>query len=190
MLKRVFDLVVSLFALLFLFLVILMLWVICSIDTKTNGIFTQKRVGQYGRLFKIYKFRTMCVSDQSVTRFGAFLRKFKIDEMPQLWNVIIGNMSIVGPRPDVPGYYDLLEGEEKKVLLLKPGITSLASLKYVDEEFVLREQIDPKKYNDDVIFRDKVKMNLEYYKKENVLMEDIKVISKTIGTLAKILIKK
>lgn len=190
MLKRVFDLILSLFALLFLFLVFLLLWIICSIDTKTNGIFTQKRVGQYGKLFKIYKFRTMRVSDQSVTRFGVFLRKFKIDEMPQMWNVVIGNMSIVGPRPDIPGYYDLLEGDERKVLLLKPGITSLASLKYVDEEFVLREQIDPKKFNDEVIFRDKVKMNLDYYRNGNFLIEDLKIISKTIGTLAKILIDK
>jgi lipopolysaccharide/colanic/teichoic acid biosynthesis glycosyltransferase len=190
MLKRVFDLVLSIFAMFFLLWIIILLWVLCSIDTKANGIFTQVRVGQKGKLFKIYKLRTMRDSDQYITRFGALLRKFKIDEIPQLWNVIIGNMSVVGPRPDVPGYYDLLEGEEKKVLLLKPGITSRASLKYVDEEYILQKQIDPKKYNDDVIFRDKVKLNLEYYGKKNFFLEDVIIISKTIGALTKTLIKK
>jgi lipopolysaccharide/colanic/teichoic acid biosynthesis glycosyltransferase len=190
MLKRIFDFVLALVASFFLSWIIVLIWFLCCIDTRTNGLFTQIRVGRYGKLFKIYKLRTMHVSDGSISRFGAFLRKFKIDEIPQLWNVIIGSMSIVGPRPDVPGYYDLLEGEDKKVLRLKPGITSLASLKYVNEESILQQQIDAKSYNDEVIFRDKVKMNLEYYKKRNFLFEDLIIICKTIGAIAKTFNKK
>jgi lipopolysaccharide/colanic/teichoic acid biosynthesis glycosyltransferase len=190
MLKRIFDIFFSIFALFFFGAILVLFWILCGIDTKGNGIFNQDRIGQFGKLFKIYKLRTMCVSDDSISSFGAFLRKYKIDELPQLWNVIIGNMSIVGPRPDIPGYYDLLKGEERNILKLKPGITSLASLKYVDEEYLLQQQSNPKKYNDEVIFRDKVKMNLEYYNKGNYISEDIKIISKTIGALAKTVFKK
>jgi len=132
----------------------------------------------------------MHISDESISGFGAFLRKFKIDEIPQLWNVIIGNMSVVGPRPDIPGYYDLLEGEDKKVLMLKPGITSVASLKYVDEENILQQHMNAKEYNDKVIFRDKVKINLDYYNKGNFFVEDLIIICKTIGVIAKTLNKK
>ncbi|MGL2966859.1 sugar transferase [Flavobacterium sp. XGLA_31] len=189
MLKRIFDIFFSAFALIFCSWMLVLFWVLCSIDTRANGIFTQERVGQFGKLFHIYKLRTMKVPDNSISKLGAFLRKYKIDELPQLWNVFVGEMSIVGPRPDVPGYYDLLEGEERNVLKLKPGITSLASLKYVDEECLLAQQPHPKQYNDEVIFRDKVKMNLDYYNQGNYVTEDIKIILKTIGSLAKTIIK-
>lgn len=186
MLKRIFDIFFSLIALLFLLWVIVLLWILCSIDTKANGIFIQERVGQFGKLFRIYKLRTVKVIDGTISTFGSFLRNYKIDELPQLCNVLIGTMSFVGPRPDVVGYYDKLEGEERKVLNMKPGITSLASLKYVNEENILRQQKDPKKYNDEVIFRDKVKMNLDYYNNGRYLIQDIKIIIKTICSITKI----
>ncbi|MCF6129905.1 sugar transferase [Flavobacterium sp. AS60] len=186
MLKRIFDIFFSFIALLFLSWLLILLWILCSINTNANGIFAQERIGQYGKIFTIYKLRTVKVFDDSISGFGAFLRKYKIDELPQLWNVFIGNMSFVGPRPDIAGYYDTLKGDERKILNLKPGITSLASLKYVDEEYILQQQANPKKYNDEVIFRDKVKMNLDYYNNGNYLVEDVKIIIKTICSLTKI----
>ncbi len=189
MLKRIFDIIFSVLALVFCSWILILFFIFCSIDTNASGIFVQERVGQFGKLFRIYKLRTMKVSDSNISALGTFLRKYKIDELPQLWNVFVGNMSFVGPRPDVPGYYDLLQGEERNILKLKPGITSLASLKYVDEEYILKQQPNPKQYNDEVIFRDKVKMNLEYYQNENYFVEDIKIILKTIGSLAKTIVK-
>ena len=117
--------------------------------------------------------------EQRITPLGAKLRKYKLDELPELWNVLIGDMSFVGPRPDVPGYADKLKGENRKVLELRPGITCEASLKYANEETLLAKQKDPVKYNDEVIFPDKVKMNLTYYYNHNIL-KDIKIILKTI----------
>lgn len=177
--KRGFDIFFSILLLLVLLGPILLLWAICSVDTAANGIFIQDRVGQYGKIFKIYKLRTIRDKDQRISGLGAFLRKYKIDEFPQIGNVLIGDMSFVGPRPDVPGYYDLLEGEEKNILKLKPGITSNASLKYVDEEFILQNQSNPRQYNDEIIFKDKVKMNLDYYY-HNSIFGDIKIIIKTV----------
>ena len=111
-----------------------------------------------------------------------FLRKSKIDELPQLLNVLFGQMSFVGPRPDIPGYYDKLVGEDRKILELKPGLTSKASLKYFNEEFLLSTQPNPLEYNDSVIFPDKVKMSLEYYYKKS-FREDLKIIFKTFSVL-------
>ena len=111
--------------------------------------------------------------------FGKFLRKSKLDELPQLLNIIKGDMSVVGPRPDIPGYYDLLEGENRKILELKPGLTSEASIKYRNEEELLQSAINSKQYNDEIIFPDKVKMNLNYYYNYNLLI-DLKIILKTI----------
>lgn len=107
------------------------------------------------------------------------MRKSKIDELPQLFNVLFGTMSLVGPRPDIPGYYDTLQGENRKILKLKPGITSEASIKYANEEVVLEQQPNPLQYNDEVIFPDKVKMNLEYYYKQSFWL-DLKILFKTI----------
>lgn len=153
-------------------------YIITSVDTRSNGLFVQERVGQYGKVFKIFKLKTFHPLTQKISPIGNFLRKYKLDELPQLLNVLIGNMSLVGPRPDVPGYYDLLQGEDRKILELKPGITSLASIKYANEEQLLAAQIEPLKYNDEVLFPDKIKMNLDYYYHRSVWL-DLKIIFKT-----------
>lgn len=177
LLKRLFDLFFSGFALLCIGWLILLCWLLATLDTKTNGFFLQKRVGQQGKLFTIVKLRTM--KDGKVTPIGAFFRKTKIDELPQFLNVLIGDMSVVGPRPDIVGYYDLLEGEERNILKLKPGLTSAASLKYFDEEYLLTQQENPLEYNDTVIFPDKVKMNLDYYYHRS-FFGDLKIVMATI----------
>tara|TARA_B100000965_G_C19500580_1_gene717266 strand:+ start:165 stop:662 length:498 start_codon:yes stop_codon:yes gene_type:complete len=151
--------------------------------------YIQKRVGQYGELFSMIKFRTMLVnSDQSsvsvagqsrITKLGAFLRKYKIDELPSLINVFIGNMSFVGPRPDVPGYADQLIGEDRKILNLKPGITGPATLKYSNEEELLSKVENPIEYSDNIIYPDKVKINLNYYYNNNIII-DLILIIKTV----------
>jgi len=177
--KRIFDIIVSLIALTVLFPVIAISYLILTLNTGSNGLFLQKRVGQYGKLFTIYKLKTMHPKTGRITKTGAFFRKYKLDELPQFLNVLKGEMSIVGPRPDIEGYYDKLEGERRKILELKPGITSEASIKYYNEEEILENQHDALQYNDAVIFPDKVKMNLDYYYKNNLFL-DIKIIIKTI----------
>ena len=152
-------------------------------------LYTQKRVGKDGKLFIIYKFRTMRVgTDQSsvsvagesrITPLGEKLRRYKIDELPELWNVLIGDMSFVGPRPDVPGYADCLTGDDRKILSLRPGITGPASLKYRDEEYLLAKQQNPKEYNDTVIFPDKVRLN-KYYLEHYSFWKDLQMIFCTI----------
>lgn len=183
-LKRFFDVVFSILTLVLLFWIILITWIIAALDTRTNGIFTQERIGQYGKSFRIYKFRTVQKIHDSgelqISRMGRMLRNFKLDELPQLFNVLKGEMSIVGPRPDISGYYDLLQGEHRKILELKPGLTSLASLKYYNEDQLLEKQSSPLVYNDQVLFPDKVKMNLKYYYHQS-LCGDLKIIIKTIG---------
>ena len=188
--KQIFDILFSFLGLILLFPVFVIVAILIKI--KMSGgpvIFTQKRVGQYGKMFTIYKFRTM-ITDHSgssisikgenrITKLGAILRKYKIDELPELWNILKGDMSFVGPRPDVPGYADRLIGENRNILKLKPGITCPASLKYANEEKLLENVDNPKEYNDKIIFPDKVKINLEYYKNHNLLL-DIKYIIKTI----------
>lgn len=178
-LKRIFDLVFSLLVLIFFSWLLLICYIVCSIETRSNGIFIQTRVGQFGQLFLIYKLKTIHPKTQKVTYFGNLFRKSKFDELPQFYNVILGDMSVVGPRPDIQGYYDTLEGEERKILELKPGITSEASIKYRNEDALLEQQIDPVLYNDTVIFPDKVKMNLHYYYTHSFI-KDLKIILKTI----------
>ncbi|EAZ96266.1 sugar transferase [Flavobacteria bacterium BAL38] len=177
--KRIFDIVFSVIGLLFMGWVILLTIVIASFDTKSNGLFTQDRVGQYGRLFKIFKIKSINDTTQQISSFGRFLRQSKLDELPQLLNILIGQMSFVGPRPDVPGYYDKLQGEERKILALKPGLTSEASIKYANEEELLKQHDNPLAFNDSVIFPDKVKMNLEYYFKRSILL-DLQIILRTV----------
>lgn len=190
LLKVFFDRGVSLFGLFFLFPVLLLVGILIRIKMPDGPvIFTQKRVGQYGRLFTMYKFRSMMVNhsgssisvqgESRITPLGAKLRKYKLDELPELWNVLIGDMSFVGPRPDVPGYADKLEGENRRMLLLKPGITGPASLKYRNEEELLAQQEDPQKYNDEVLFPDKVRINIEYLDHWS-FWNDIKIIIYTI----------
>ena len=188
--KFLFDRVSSLFGLLFLSPVLL--FVALLIRIKMPGgpiIFKQKRVGQYGRLFTMYKFRSMTVShsgssvsvkgESRITPLGVKLRKYKLDELPELWNVLIGDMSFAGPRPDVPGYADKLEGDDRRMLLLKPGITGPASLKYRNEEELLAEQENPQKYNDEVLFPDKVRINIDYMDHWS-FGKDVKIIVYTV----------
>ena len=181
--KRLFDILFSFFTLILFFWVILISWLLAVIDTHTNGIFVQERIGQYGKKFKIYKLRTIPISSSSkdyrISKIGKLLRYYKLDELPQLYNILKGNMSVVGPRPDVPGYYDFLEGENRKILELKPGLTSLASLKYNKEEFLLEKQESPLAYNDSIIFPDKVLLNLAYYYNRS-FGGDIVIIIKTV----------
>lgn len=177
-LKRVFDFSLALMLLLPATLPLLLVYLFVAIDTKSNGFFFQTRVGQNGTLFTIFKFKTL-QSDGSISPLGRFLRNSKLDELPQLWNILKGDMSFVGPRPDVPGYYDVLEGEERKILELKPGLTCEASIKYAKEEALLEKQEDPLHYNDTVIFPDKVRMNLAYYY-NRTFFGDLKIILKTI----------
>jgi lipopolysaccharide/colanic/teichoic acid biosynthesis glycosyltransferase len=182
--KRLFDIVFALVTILLFSWLLLILWYIAIVDTRTNGVFIQERIGQFGKKFKIYKLRTIQDSvsseERRISTTGQFLRKYKLDEMPQLFNVLKGDMSIVGPRPDVPGYYDVLEGENRKILELKPGLTSLAGLKYYNEEELLGKQQDPLWFNDQVIFPDKVQLNLHYYYYRS-FWGDINIIMKNVS---------
>ena len=188
--KRLFDLTVSLIGLIVLFPVFIVASVLVKTSSEGPVFFMQPRIGRCGGVFKMIKFRSMKViqssdstisvkGDLRITKFGAFLRKYKIDELPELFNVLRGDMSIVGPRPDVSGYADKLEGENVLILELRPGITGPASLKYANEEEILALQEDPVKYNDEVIYPDKVKLNLDYYYNNNLWI-DIKIIFATI----------
>lgn len=188
--KYIFDRFVSLLGLLVLFplLVVVAAVIKCKMP---NGpvIFKQQRVGKNGRLFTMYKFRSMLVGhggssisvagESRITPLGAKLRKYKLDELPELWNVLIGDMSFVGPRPDVPGYADMLKGADREILRLRPGITGPASLKYRNEEELLAKQENPQKYNDEVIFPDKVRIN-RYYLYHYSFVKDIQIIICTV----------
>lgn len=188
--KWIFDRGMALVGLLVLWPVLLVVAVLIRVKMPGGPvIFKQKRVGRDGKLFTMYKFRSMTVGhggssvsvagESRITPLGAKLRHYKLDELPELWNVLIGDMSFVGPRPDVPGYADQLKGKEREVLKLRPGITGPASLKYRDEEDLLAEQPDPQKYNDEVIFPDKVRINL-YYLHHYSFIKDIEMIFCTV----------
>ena len=189
-LKSIFDRTASFFGLIFLFPILIIVGILIRIKMPGGPvIFKQRRVGRHGKLFTMYKFRSMTVShsgssvsvrgENRITPLGAKLRKYKLDELLELWNVLIGDMSFVGPRPDVPGYADKLEGDDRRMLLLKPGITGPASLKYREEEELLAEQENPQKYNDEVLFPDKVRINIEYLDNWS-FWNDIKIIIYTI----------
>ena len=179
-----FDIIVAFVFLLLFWWVLLLVWVVAAISSSTNGLFFQERVGQYGKIFRIYKFRSMKDTPEGPkpTVTGGFLRKSKLDELPQVFNILSGSMSLVGPRPDIQGYYDRLKGDDRKLLLLKPGITGPASIKYRNEEELLSKQDNSEKYNNDVIFPDKVKINRNYQEKMS-FAQDIKIILKTIYKL-------
>jgi len=190
LLKRAFDIIFSFFGLTIFFVIILFSWVFSSIDTRKNGFFIQDRIGKSGRTFKIIKIRTMKpdssilttvtqIGDPRITRLGLFFRKTKIDELPQLWNILIGQMSFVGPRPDVPGYADRLQGEDRIILSIRPGITGPAQLAYKNEEEVLANQNDPVKYNDEIIWPEKVRINREYIENYSFL-KDFHYIWRTV----------
>ena len=203
-LKWFFDRVVSLIGLLVLWPVLLIVAVLIKVKMPGGpAIFTQKRVGKDGKLFTCHKFRTMTVKhhgstvsvagDARITPFGAILRHYKLDELPGLWDVLIGNMSFVGPRPDVPGYADKLLGDDRDVLKLRPGITGPATLKYRLEDemisdYVAKRQAEGDKrpmqeiateYNDNVIYPDKVRLNCYYYRHYS-FFKDIEMIVATV----------
>lgn len=189
-LKWIFDRVVSLLGLVCLSWLLLIVAVLIKIKMPGGPVlFRQKRVGKDGKLFTMVKFRTMVVhhggssvsvaGETRITPFGAKLRKYKLDELPELWNVLKGEMSLVGPRPDVPGYADALAGEDREVLKLRPGITGPASLKYRNEEEILARVDDPQRYNDEVIFPDKVRIN-RYYLHHYSFINDIRLIISTV----------
>lgn len=189
MLKRIFDILIALFGLLLLSPVLIIIAIIINFRMSRPVLYRQERVGKRGELFTIYKFRTMIPDhkedvilikkESRITSLGAFLRKYKLDELPELWNVLIGDMSLVGPRPDMPEYMKKLVGDEKKILELRPGITSPATLKYAREEEILSSVTDPEMYKEKVLWPDKVNMNLDYYQNRN-FSGDLLLIFKTI----------
>ena len=203
-LKWLFDRVLSLIGLLFLWPVLLVVAILIKIKMPGGpAFFVQKRVGKDGNLFDCHKLRTMTVKhngssvsvagDSRITPFGATLRHYKLDELPGLWDVLIGNMSFVGPRPDVPGYADALEGDDREVLKLRPGITGPATLKYRLEDEMIAEYVAQKQkegdtrdaqeiaveYNDKVIYPDKVRIN-RYYLHHYSFAKDIQMIFCTV----------
>lgn len=171
--KRLFDFMGAVFGLVTTFWIILPAWLLASLDTRKNGFFTQERVGRGGRIFRVIKIRTMrevhgmnttvtTGRDQRITWLGRFWRRTKIDELPQLINILKGEMSFVGPRPDVPGYADRLKGDDRIILRVRPGITGPATLKYRDEEALLAKQDYPERYNNEILWPDKVRLNRKY----------------------------
>lgn len=189
-LKYIFDRLMALIGLLLLWPILLIVAVLVRVKMPDGPVlFRQQRVGKDGQLFTIYKFRTMSVchngssvsvaGEARITPLGATLRKYKLDELPELWNVLIADMSFVGPRPDVPGYADKLQGDDRIILTLRPGITGPATLKYRDEESLLATVDDPVKYNDTVIYPDKVRINKQYAQHIS-LLTDIHIILATI----------
>ena len=189
-LKRCFDISASAIGLVLTGWVIVLVFIAASIDTGKSGFFVQSRVGRNGRLFKVIKIRTMrdmsafvtnvtTSDDPRITSLGRFLRKMKIDELPQLVNIFLGHMSFVGPRPDVPGFADMLKGRDRIVLSVRPGITGPATLKYRNEEDILAEASDPERYNREVIFPDKIRLNREYVENYG-FWRDIKYIIQTV----------
>jgi lipopolysaccharide/colanic/teichoic acid biosynthesis glycosyltransferase len=194
--KRFLDIVVSFIALFFLFPLILFLVFIQTLDTKKFGLFRQLRVGKKGKLFYIYKIRTMInnntiktnittIKDSRITKIGAFLRKYKLDELPQFFNVFIGNMSVVGPRPDVKEFIDSLDINDREIILsIKPGITGPGSLELINEEEILANVQDPIRYNTDIIWPKKLEL-LKNYIRDYSILYDISIIFKTIFFIIK-----
>ena len=189
-LKYVFDRMAALLGLLLIWWLLIVVAVLIKVKMPGGpAIFKQTRIGRHGKPFTIFKFRTMTVGhggssvsvagESRITPLGAVLRKYKIDELPELWNVLVGDMSFVGPRPDVPGYADRLQGDDREVLELRPGITGPASLKYRNEEELLAAVDNPQEYNDTVIYPDKVRLN-KYYYKHYSFVKDIQIIFATV----------
>ena len=179
--KRIFDFFFAIVGLILMGGIILLFLLAACISTRQNGMFTQWRIGQHGKIFKIYKLRSMILvaGNLKITGLGHFMRKYKIDELPQLYNILAGDMSFVGPRPDLPGYYDKLTGKDRDLLELKPGLTGPASLKYANEEALLAKVNNPEVYNDEVLFPDKVRINLNYQKHRSLWL-DVKLIFYTL----------
>ena len=191
---RFFDIVFSLLGILLLSPVFLLLYIAICLESKGGGFYKQLRVGQYGRDFYVYKFRSMRMGadkkgwitgggrDPRITRTGYFIRKYKLDELPQLFNVLKGDMSLVGPRPEVRKYVDLYSDEQKKVLSVRPGITDYASIEYVDENTILGGASDPDKAYIEQIMPDKIRYNMKYICNRSV-KEYFKIIFQTFWSI-------
>ncbi len=187
--KRLFDIFFAVIGLTILAIPMAVLILIASISTKKGGVFAQERIGQYAKPFTMYKIRSMLnvssknhittTKDVRITKFGRFIRKYNLDELPQLYNVLLGNMSFVGPRPDVKGYADKLKGKDKIIVSVKPGITGPATLHFKNEEEILANKENAKKYNDEVLWKEKVQLNKKYIENWS-LSGDIKYIIKTL----------
>ncbi len=189
-LKRSFDFTFSLLGLLFSFPLIIACWIIATIETKSNGFFFHKRIGLHGKTFPIIKIKTMyntqnirssvtVANSTAITRSGRFFRKYKLDELPQLYNVLKGDMSFVGPRPEVSEYINTLKPEERILLDIRPGITGPATLKYHNEEELLAKEADPETFNREVIWPDKIRINLDYCKNYS-FKKDLTYIFRTV----------
>jgi len=187
-LKRGFDIAASAAGLALLWPVILITWALAARDTGASGFFIQTRVGRNALPFRVVKLRTMravggttvtTTDDARITPLGAKLRRWKLDELPQLWNVLRGEMSLVGPRPDVPGFLDQLQGPDRAILALRPGITGPATLKYRNEEALLACVADPEAHNREVIWPDKVSINLAYLESWS-FAGDLRILAKTV----------
>jgi lipopolysaccharide/colanic/teichoic acid biosynthesis glycosyltransferase len=191
MFKRVFDIFFSIIGMLFIFPFLVPLLILVISGSKGGAFFLQKRIGRGGKEFGLFKIRTMYVdsdkqgqltvgsNDSRITRMGLFLRKYKIDEFPQLINILIGDMSFVGPRPEVRKYVEIYNDDQKKVLSVRPGLTDFASLQYYDENEQLSKYDDPEQAYIQIIMPHKLKLNLEYIEKRSFGM-DIKIIFRTL----------
>ena len=193
-LKRTFDILFSSIGLLMLLPVFLVMAVWIKADSEGPVFYRQVRVGMHGKLFRIFKFRSMRLGsdktsqitigerDSRITRSGIIIRKYKLDELPQLINVFIGDMSFVGPRPEVPKYVDLYTEAQRHVLDVRPGITDMASIKYINENELLGKANNPEDYYIHTIMPDKLSINLEYVK-NNSFMDDVTIIFKTLSKI-------
>ncbi|MEA3447363.1 MAG: sugar transferase [Bacteroidota bacterium] len=191
MVKRLFDIIFSFIGLIICSPVFIMLGIAICLDSHGGIFFKQQRVGKNGKLFSIYKFRSMRTgsdkkgqltvgsNDRRITKTGRFIRKYKLDELPQLINVLIGNMSVVGPRPEVPKYVSMYSDEQRKVLQVKPGITDYASIEYANENDLLASSTDPENTYINEIMPDKLALNRKYIQEKN-LITDIKILIKTV----------
>jgi len=191
LIKYLFDRVFSFIGLIIISPFLLVVYILHKIRMpKGDFLYRQVRVGKDGRLFRIFKIRTLkdnseasgsvtVADDERILPFGRWLRESKVDAFLELINILIGDMSFVGPRPDVPGYADKLEGDDRIILKMRPGLTGPASIKYRHEDQILAQQADPQKYNDEIIWPDKVKINKDYYENWS-LWSDVKILWKTI----------
>lgn len=193
---RVFDILFSLLGILLLSPVFLILYISIRLESKGGGFYRQRRVGRYGRDFYVYKFRSMRVGadkqglitvggrDPRITRIGYFIRKYKLDELPQLFNVLKGDMSLVGPRPEVRKYVDLYTDEQRKVLSVRPGITDYASIEYVDENTILGQAEDADKAYVEQIMPDKIRYNMRYIDNRSI-KEYFKIVFLTFWSIVR-----
>ena len=193
---RFFDLIFSIMGLVILSPLFIVLYLLIRIESKGGGFYSQERIGKNGKPFKLYKFRSMRIGsdkkglitigekDNRITKTGFILRKYKLDELPQLWNVFIGDMSLVGPRPEVKKYTDLYTEEQKQVLHVRPGITDWASIKYVDENKILGESKTPDEAYVNLIIPNKIKLNMVYIQNQT-LGEYFKIIFTTFKEIVR-----